>query len=122
MCRNVFSKSKVVNNYIQELKPSVREYISQSVRILRDSDKNILAVVSQATVPQGKAQSLLLDEFESKAVTTVNKAPETKKAVKYARMSTLINPPSPTWADEEASYMPVVGFRTDKEALRVARD
>lgn len=41
--------------------------------------KKNLAVVRQSAVPQGKAQSLLLEEVEAKAVTTAKKAPETKK-------------------------------------------
>lgn len=50
LCRHVFSKAEVVNNYIQMLKPSVRKAIEKSVSFKSDSDKNNLEDICQAAV------------------------------------------------------------------------
>lgn len=82
----------MANNYIQGLKPSVRDSIAQAVRLMSDNDKKSLAVVGKAAVSHWKAQRLLLGEGGAKDVTSGKKQPETKKAVKYARTRTLLIP------------------------------
>lgn len=54
LCRNIFTKGKVVNSYIQGLKRSVRESIRAAVRPMTEADRRILAVVRKAGISQGK--------------------------------------------------------------------
>lgn len=124
LCRHVFKKIEVVNRYIQGIKPSVREYIGEYVRLMMEAEKRSLAVVRQAAVSQGKVKRLMLEEVQ--AVKPKSKAADDKSGPKtvekLAWKSSLLQTTILTCVEAEIGYKTEIVVKNDEEAHQIAME